>query len=67
MKERQDSIELEVAKLEVEIADYEIALSNFVSAEETARVMGLLGARRGDLESLVAEWEDVSQLIEASS
>jgi ATP-binding cassette, subfamily F, member 3 len=67
MRERQDSIELEVAKLEVEIADYEIALSNFVSADETAKVMALLDARRGDLKNLMSEWEDVSQLIEANS
>ena len=67
MKERQDSIEQEVAKLETEIADCETALSNFVSAEETAKVMGLLSARRGDLENLMLEWEEISQTIEANS
>jgi len=40
MRERQDSIEIEVAKLEAEIAECEAALSNFVSVEETVRVNG---------------------------
>jgi len=66
MKERQGEIEEEVTKLEVEIADYEAALGNYVSAEETKRLSELLGARRGDLESLLGEWEEVAQLIEAN-
>jgi ATP-binding cassette subfamily F protein 3 len=67
MKERRGEIEDEVAKLEGEIADYEMALSNFVSVEETSRVNTLLEARRKDLEGLMAEWEEVAQLIEANS
>ncbi len=67
MKERQDSIEEEVARLETEIADYEAALASFVSVEETSRVSGLLDARRADLEALLGEWEEVSQSIEANS
>jgi len=56
-----------VTKLEAEIADYEAALGNFVSVEETQRVSGLLDARRRDLASLLAEWEEVAQTIEANS
>jgi len=67
MKERRREIEDEVTKLEAEIADYEAALGNFVSVEETQRVSGLLDARRGDLVALLAEWEDVAQTIEANS
>ncbi len=67
MKERRFEIEEEVTRLEAEIADYEAELGNFVSVEETQRVNGLLGARRGDLESLLAEWEEVAQTIEANS
>jgi ATP-binding cassette subfamily F protein 3 len=67
MKERRKEIEEEVTRLETEIADYETALSNYVSAEETRRVGELLDARRKDLESLMAEWEDVAQSIEANS
>ena len=67
MKERRREIEEEVTRLETEIADYEAALSNYVSAEETRRVSELLEARRRDLEGLLAEWEDVAQSIEANS
>src|SRR5450432_2978959 len=67
MKDRRRSIEDEVTRLEVEIADYELALSNFVSVEETKRVNDLLIARRTDLESLIAEWEEVAQSIETNS
>jgi ATP-binding cassette subfamily F protein 3 len=67
MKDRQDEIEEEVARLETEIAGYESALQNFVSIEETMRTNELLGSRRADLESLLQEWETVSQSIEANS
>jgi ATP-binding cassette subfamily F protein 3 len=67
MRERRKAIEDEVTKLEVEIADYEAALGNFVSMEETMRVTELLNARRGDLEKLLGEWEEVAQSIEANS
>jgi ATP-binding cassette, subfamily F, member 3 len=67
MKERSDAIEDEITRLEVEIADYEAALGNFVNVEETKRVTELLEARRADLEALMMEWEDVAQLIEANS
>jgi ATP-binding cassette subfamily F protein 3 len=67
MRERQDSIEIEVAKLEAGIAECEAALSNFVSVEETARVSSLLEERRADLGALMAEWEEVSHSIDANS
>ena len=66
MKERRRAIEDEVTRLEVEIADYEGALANFSSANETQRLSELLGARRSDLEALLAEWEQVVSIIEAN-
>lgn len=67
MKDRRHAIEDEVTRLETEIADYELALANFVSVEETKRLTELLEARRADLENLMNEWEEVAQLIEANS
>jgi ATP-binding cassette subfamily F protein 3 len=64
MKDRRRAIEDEVTRLEVEIADYEAALSNFVSVEDTRLNTDLLNARRADLEALLAEWEEVAQAIE---
>ena len=65
-KQRRREIEDEVTRLEVEIADYEHALANFTSVDETVRVNDLLLARRTDLVNLMAEWEDVAQTIEAN-
>jgi ATP-binding cassette subfamily F protein 3 len=67
MKERRESIEVDVGKIEAEIADMESELANYVSADETRRVSSLLDARRAELEALLAEWEDVAQTIEVNS
>jgi ATP-binding cassette subfamily F protein 3 len=67
MRERRKAIEEEVTKLEVEIADYEAALGSFAGTEETKRLSELLKARRADLETLLGEWEEVAQSIEANS
>ena len=67
LKERQASIEVEVTKLEAEIADYEAALANFVSPEETRRTSALLDERRADLAHLMAEWERVAESIDANT
>ena len=56
----------EHGRMEGEIAEYERALANFSSVEKTARTNELLGARRVDLEALMAEWEQVSQTIETN-
>jgi ATP-binding cassette, subfamily F, member 3 len=66
MKERRREIEEDVTRLEIEIADYEAALAHFVSADETKRLSELLDARKSDLESLMSEWEEVAQAIEAN-
>ena len=65
MKERRTTIEQAVERLEAEIAEHESALANFVSAEETRRVTALLDTRRSELTKLMAEWEEVSQALDA--
>ena len=67
MEERRHAIEQEVARLEAEIADHESELANYVSPEETRRLVGILEARRQNLGMLLAEWEDIAQAIEAHS
>jgi ATP-binding cassette, subfamily F, member 3 len=66
MKDRRRAIEDEITRLEVEIADYELALSSFVSAEDAKLNSELLAARKADLETLMNEWEEVAQAIEAN-
>jgi ATP-binding cassette subfamily F protein 3 len=67
IKQRQDAIEQEVAQLETEIAGCESALASFVSMEETRRQTELLESRRSNLAALMAEWEEVAQLLAAHS
>ncbi len=67
MKDRQGKIETQSARIEAEIAEYEAALGNFVSVEETKRVSGLLETRKSELGKLLAEWEEVAEAIEANT
>ncbi len=66
MKQRQRAIEDEVTRLEVEIADFEQGLSQFQSAEMSIEIAGLLESRRADMKNLMAEWEEVSTILEAN-
>ncbi len=67
MQDRRREIEEQIAGVEAEIAGYETELSNFVNADETIRVSDLLEKRRSDLNALLAEWEEVSQVVESHS
>ncbi len=65
MRDRCQELEEQIADLESEIAEYEEELGNFVSADETVRVSTLLEKRRADLSGLLAEWEQVTQVVES--
>jgi len=67
MQERVQQIEEEIARLEAGIAECETALGTFVSADETQRQTDLLGRRRSEIESLMAEWEELSSAIEGNT
>jgi len=67
MKDRRSEIEVDVARLEAEIAEAEAALGNFVSVEETARLTELVAGRQAGLAALLKEWEQVAQIIEVNS
>jgi ATP-binding cassette subfamily F protein 3 len=59
--------EADIASLESEIGQLESSLADFKSAEESMRVSELLTQRRTGLEARVAQWEQISQEIEAIS
>ena len=61
------ALEAAVSKAEAEIAETETALGNFVSVDETVRLNDLLISRRAALETLLAEWEELVQSIEANA
>ena len=65
-KERQRGVEDEITRLEIEIADFEMALSDFQSAQQSIEIAEILEARRTDLQNLMTEWEEVSQMLEAN-
>ena len=64
LQDQCSEIEQEVARLEAEIAHMERELSIFRNVEETRRLTDTLGEARRSLESLVAQWEGISQAIE---
>src|SRR5579884_850989 len=65
LQDRLREVERQVASLESEIARHEAELAEFKTVEETLRLTELVGARRGELESRVAEWEELSAELEA--
>jgi ATP-binding cassette subfamily F protein 3 len=64
LQDQCSEIEQEVARLEAEISHMERELSIFRNAEEARRLTDSLGEARGSLESLVAQWEEVTRAIE---
>jgi ATP-binding cassette subfamily F protein 3 len=67
MRDRHREIEQKVASMEEDIASDEQSLADFRSSEETMRVNQLIDTKRTTLEKLMTEWEEVAELIEASS
>ena len=66
IQERLKEVEKQVTRLESEIEKHETDLADFKSAEETMRLTELVTARRGELESRVAEWEELSAEVESA-
>ncbi len=64
MEDRVQQIEEDIARAEAAIAHCESELQSFVSVEETQRVTHELDRRRSELQSLMAEWEDLSQTLQ---
>ena len=64
MEDRYQQIEQNISRLEASIAHCESELQNFVSAEETQRLTRDLNQHRSELQSLMAEWEQLAALLE---
>src|SRR5271169_6183011 len=64
LQDRCQQLEKEIADLEEGIAECELQLQSFVSAEETQRQVDLLAQHRADLASRMEEWEELSQSLE---
>ena len=66
MEGRVHQLEENIARIEAQIADCETGLLTFVSADETQRQTQELQLHRSELASLMAEWEMLSQDLEAA-
>ena len=64
MKGQVKQLEFEIGRLESAIAVLETALQHFVSAEETQRQSRELEAQRSELQARMAEWEEISQVLQ---
>jgi ATP-binding cassette subfamily F protein 3 len=67
MQEQAKQLEERIAALESEIQQSEMAFSDFVGADEAARLSTLLESRRTELDSTMREWEQVTEQIEATA
>ena len=66
LKDRQKEIEEKLAALESQIAENERALGDFKSVQDTTRRSGEIEQSRAQADRLMAEWEELTQSIEAS-
>ncbi len=66
LQDRACELESRISELEAEIAGHELALSEFRGADDAVRTAALLEQRREELNERVAEWEKVSEEIEAA-
>ena len=67
MRAQLTQAEERIATLESEIAQHEAALAEFKNVEESMRLNELAAVRRAELETRVAEWEQLSAELEASA
>jgi ATP-binding cassette, subfamily F, member 3 len=67
MQEQAKQLEARIADLEAEVQAAELGLSDFVGAEEALRLSNLLESQRAALAQAMAEWENVTEQIEATA
>jgi ATP-binding cassette, subfamily F, member 3 len=67
MEDRLREIEEEITRVEAAIVLCETQLQSFVSAEETQRQTHELAARKMELQSLMTEWEELSEALEITT
>jgi ATP-binding cassette subfamily F protein 3 len=63
IQDRLREVEEEITKTEAAIALSETQLQSFVSAEETQRQTQALANHKSDLQSLMKEWEELSEAL----
>jgi chaperonin cofactor prefoldin len=64
MKSRVKELEANISRLEAAISECETGLQNFVTVDETQRQTRELESHRNNLQSCMAEWEELSQELQ---
>ncbi len=64
MQDQQQQVEAEIARLEQGIAQCELELQSYVSAEETQQQTDLLAQYRVELAQKMQEWEELSTALQ---
>jgi ATP-binding cassette, subfamily F, member 3 len=67
MQDQAQRLEEQIASLEAEVQQSELALSDFVGADQAVRLSNLLEDQRADLDRAMREWEHIAQQIEATA
>jgi ATP-binding cassette subfamily F protein 3 len=67
MQDHASELEARIAGLEAEIQAAELRFADFVGAEEAMRLAMLLETQRAELEATMAQWEQLTQAIEATA
>ncbi len=67
MQDQAQALETRIAQLEAEVQAAELSLSDFASPNEAMRLSNLLESQRTELDHAMAEWESVSEQIQATA
>ena len=67
MQERVQQLEGQIGNLESQIQQSELSFSDFTNPEEAARLAALLESQRTALDEAMAQWEEITQEIEATA
>ncbi len=67
MQEQAQTLESRIAELEKQVQQSELALSDFIGAEEAMRLSTLLESQRAELDRAMVSWEEITQELEATA
>ncbi|MDQ2841393.1 MAG: ABC-F family ATP-binding cassette domain-containing protein [Acidobacteriota bacterium] len=67
MQDQAQQLEAQIAELEAGIQQSELALSDFVGPDEAMRLSNLLESQRARLAEAMAQWEQVTEELEATA
>jgi len=67
MQNQARQLEGQIAELEAQIQQAELSLSDFVGPDEATRLSNLLESQRAALDNAMAQWESITQEIEATA